>query len=51
MIRGLENKRKDIFRYWYVLVEEWFYSVDFGGIIDENFLKANRHIDIYLCNE
>ena len=41
---------KDIFRCWYVLVEEWFYSTNIGGIIDDCFLKANRAIVIYLCN-
>ena len=42
---------RDIFRCWYVLVEEWFYFANIGGIIDDSFLKANRAIVIYLCNE
>ena len=42
---------KDTFTCWYVLVEEWFYSVNSGGIVDDSFLKANRAIFIYLCDE
>ena len=51
MFRGRGKKIKDILRCWYVLVEEWFYSANIGGIIDDSFLKANRSIVIYLCNE
>ena len=47
MIRGQENKIKDILRCWYVLVEEWFYSASIGGIIDDSFLKADRAIVIF----
>ena len=32
------------------LVEEWFYSVNIGGIIDDSLLEANRVIVIYLFN-
>ena len=32
------------------LVEEWFYSANIGGIIDDFLLEANRAIVIYLCN-
>ena len=32
------------------LVEEWFYSANIGGIIDDSLLEANRAIVIYLCN-
>ena len=48
MTRGQKNKIKDILICWYVLVEEWFYSANIGGIIDDSFLKANRAIVIYL---
>ena len=51
MIMGREKKIKDILRCWYVLVEEWFYSNNIGGIIDDYVLKANPDIVIYLCNE
>ena len=51
MIRWQEKIIKDILRFWYVLVKEWFYSGNIGGIIDDYFLKANRAIVIYLCNE
>ena len=51
MIRGREKKIKDILRCYYVLVEEWFYSANIGGIINDYFLKDNRAIAIYLCNE
>ena len=32
------------------LVEEWFYSANIGGIIDDLLLEVNRAILIYLCN-
>ena len=32
------------------LVEEWFYSANIGGIIDDSLLEANRAIVIYLRN-
>ena len=32
------------------LVEEWFYSANIGGIIDDSFLEENLAIIIYLCN-
>ena len=51
MIRVWENKIRDILRCWYVLVEEWFYSANIDGIIGDSFLKENRAIVIYLCNE
>ena len=50
MITGQEKKLKYVFRCWYVLVEEWFYSANIGGIIDD-FFKAIRAIVIYLCDE
>ena len=40
-----------VLRYWYVLVKELFYSTNIGGIIDDSFLKANRAIGIFFCNE
>ena len=33
------------------LVEEWFYSANIFGIIDDSFLEANHAIVAYLCNE
>ena len=51
MIWGREKIIKDVFRCWYVLVKEWFYSANIGGIVDDSFLKVNRSIVIYLCNE
>ena len=32
------------------LVEEWFYSANIGGIIDDSLLEANPAIVIYLLN-
>ena len=32
------------------LVEEWFYSANIGGIIDDSLLEANHAIAIYLRN-
>ena len=32
------------------LVEEWFYSANIGGIIDDSISKANHAIFVYLCN-
>ena len=32
----------------FCLVEEWFYSANIGGIIDNSLLEANRAIVIYL---
>ena len=47
MIRVQEKMINNILRCWYVLVEEWFYSANIGGIIDDFFLKANCAIVIY----
>ena len=35
---------------FFCLVEEWFYSANIGGIIDDSLLEANRAIVIYLRN-
>ena len=32
------------------LVEEWFYSANIGGIVDDSLLEANRAIVIYFRN-
>ena len=32
------------------LVEEWFYSANIGGIVDDSLLEANRAIVIYFHN-
>ena len=32
----------------FCLVEEWFYSENIGGIVDDSLLEANRAIVIYL---
>ena len=32
------------------LVEEWFYSVNIGGIINDSLFEANRSIVVYLRN-
>ena len=32
------------------LVEEWFYSMNIGGIIGDSVLEANRAFVIYLRN-
>ena len=34
----------------FYLVEEWFYSANIGGIIDDPLLEANLAIVIYLRN-
>ena len=34
----------------FCLVEEWFYSENIGGIIDDSLCEANRVIVIYLRN-
>ena len=34
----------------FCLVEEWFYSANIGGIVDDSLLEANRAIVIYLSN-
>ena len=34
----------------FCLVEEWFYSANIGGIVDDSLLEANRAIVIYLRN-
>ena len=34
----------------FCLVEEWFYSANIGGIIDDSLLESNRAIVIYLRN-
>ena len=34
----------------FCLVEEWFYSKNIGGIIDDSLLEENRAIVIYLRN-
>ena len=34
----------------FCLVEEWFYSANIGGIVDDSLLEANRAIVIYLGN-
>ena len=35
---------------YFCLVEEWFYSANVGGIIDDYLLEANHDIVIYLRN-
>ena len=34
----------------FYLVEEWFYSANIDGIVDDSLLEANRAIVIYLRN-
>ena len=34
----------------FCLVEEWFYSANIGGIVDDSLLEANCAIVIYLRN-
>ena len=34
----------------FYLVEEWFYSENIDGIVDDSLLEANRAIVIYLRN-
>ena len=34
----------------FYLVEEWFYSANIDGIVDDYLLEANRAIVIYLRN-
>ena len=34
----------------FCLVEEWFYSANIGGIIDDSLLEENHAIVIYLRN-
>ena len=34
----------------FYLVEEWFYSANIDGIVDDPLLEANRAIVIYLRN-
>ena len=44
-------KRKNVVvKTLFCLVEEWFYSANIGGIVDDSFLEANRAIVIYLRN-
>ena len=34
----------------YVLVEEWFYSANIGGIIGDSFLEGNCAVVVCLCD-
>ena len=34
----------------FYLVEEWFYSENIDGIVDDSLLEANHAIVIYFCN-
>ena len=46
--QGAGYHKGEFLRSSYVLVEEWFYSANIGGVIDDSCLKANRVIVIYL---
>ena len=49
MIMCLKEKQHCCKNSFY-LVEEWFYSANIDGIVDDSLLEANRAIVIYLRN-
>ena len=44
------KEKQLLFKKYFCLVEEWFYSANIGGIVDDYLLVANRAIVIYLRN-
>ena len=49
MIMCFKEKQCCCKNYFY-LVEEWFYSANIDGIVDNSLLEVNRAIVIYLRN-
>ena len=49
MIMCFKEKQRCCKKSFY-LVEEWFYSANIDGIVDDSLLEANRAIVIYFRN-
>ena len=44
------NEKQHCCKNSFCLVEEWFYSANIDGIVDDSLLEANRAIVIYFRN-